>query len=82
MVDIEFLRNSATGYIGGPEVAKKANDEEIEWLANVQDRIVELDREITELRNLKNQVIELIKKDRRWDSIDPKKDQRKILHLF
>jgi len=62
MADIEFLKNNATGYIGGPEVAKKATDEEIEWLADVQDRIVELDREMTVLRDLKNQVIRFIKK--------------------
>ena len=49
---VEWIRKYAHGYIGGKEIAKKANDNEVKALSGFYDKVAERSNAIQELEKM------------------------------
>ena len=71
MLDPRWIREHASGFIGGEEVAKKATDEEVLFLAELANEMSRLYSRFLDRRERFSNLVETIKKRgrairRRW----------------
>ena len=52
MTKVKWIRKYAPGYIGGKEIAKKANDNEVKALSEFYDKVAEHSNAIQELEKM------------------------------
>jgi len=62
MLDPKWIRNYAPGFIGGEEVAKKATDEEVLFLAELANEMSRLYSRFLDRKEKFNNLVEAIKK--------------------
>lgn len=71
---INFVKDFAPGYIGGQEITKKATDNEIGYLIDLNNQIAELDNALIDLRDRERKIINHIKER---ETINVKTDNTK-----